>query len=681
MSKKDDKMSLSEQDAAIRQLQKIFEILDSPNGTLEQFTRELAAWRMKYPLEKFSKYYYSAKKAYDENFLARWIGQWLAVLVMRAMETDKQKQKRLFDNLVESLDKAKDERAEVKVVFAWKAQLYQEGFSLNQFDKTLAKEVLKKLILPHKKLRRATQGERALTTIQLGSENKSATEIAEELRVWQNKYVYKDLSEPTQKKFKKMFAEILEVRDKKVLDQQAAVKEIKDYVSSMNPNENPEDRIASILSKCDYEHFDDYCKQEISELTAEAINLFDDTTINPSRISSAEEDLSGISTYMSPAERQAIKVLKYAPPKIEAYYVWACDNRNINFGSEAIKEIMLLYRKAGFPKSKLVSKSYNIPLLQANASSKEISRVMELTVFAIFSMLYNKERLSSTDKGKLSKAISMVIPVEDNVVNDNTSTMTESELEDPINNIQEAEAIVSTDNSIVEESGKEGQTIDNSVSLMVEDIFENPEATTYDLTTPEHSSVILNNSLEVIDDSGAVSEGSKSEIIINRNQRTPENMEAHEDIGAPEDIKEILEDTQTSKDMQTSEDNISYQIAIAEDNHTNTNSFDYTSEITDSYAIATLEDNDNTTKHHVEQKSFSEEVKFDSSLPEQNEITESTSDNLTTSNDHSNSLFPKAEEQVIEHNDLIIVGSLLGVMIPTYKAQLESYKELQKTDQ
>ena len=439
---KDNKNELSEADQqrALDELCMIF-VEFQQNGDVEQFVHLIAAWKKKYPLDSFTVPNIKLKiqAILDEEYLSRYVEHWIAELVLKINEDKQEKQKKYYNELIEAFNSAgEDDVKRLAAVVKWKKKLREDGFLLNNFDNYYARQIFPLLLLPRKNLKLQAEAQDSLSKIVEQSKEMGHERLLQEVTAWQNKHVLKDFPERIQKELNKSVADLFVLIGKKN-EQEHALQEIQDVISSGQVNVNPSEEIPNILSKYDYEKFDDPSKLAIAALTAKAMGLYD---LAMSQINSEEPVLT---SYIPPVQVNAIAILNDIVAKnnsIETLFYWIYTNRKIDFVPEAINQIKECFRKAGYPIPK--GGEFKIPTLPTTVTADTLKDTMELTVLNYLGMLYtDNNNLSTISKDNIAKTYSkkeelasvakIVIPVEDSALQESTKPLEVEKKEDTPN--------------------------------------------------------------------------------------------------------------------------------------------------------------------------------------------------------------------------------------------------------
>jgi len=465
------------------------------NGNFASLEPRIAIWENKYPLSDFTNpdIIRKIKTILNKDYLSRLVGDYLASQVLH----EKQKQNQYYENLkqiIETAKKAKTtqgyEKAK-KEVAQWKKSLYDEGFSIYDFDKYYTKKIFKMLLLPSQELLKQKEASESLKKLVESSKEMRSEELSNEISSWQNKHSLGTFPDDLKKELNSITADVFKsVSIKK--SEESAMHEVQEYTNSGNMN-SPVEEIPKLLAKYDYETFSDRAKSQISILTFEAVSL-SELTLDKQKLETDKPILN----YIPPLQQAALHDLKNIFSKnthdMERLFEWIYLNRKIDFVPEAKDEIKALFSMAGF--SKPTSGEYSIPALQANIKNltpKDIEDVQEQVVLNYLGILYmdnktlstiakdnistirDKHEVLSAARNKDKPEVTMVLPVTDNLPLAPLQKVTEPEslkaLSKEDNKIDGNSATKGIESSVAAEVCDEDA---EEINILIEDILKDP---------------------------------------------------------------------------------------------------------------------------------------------------------------------------------------------------------------
>lgn len=427
------------------------------NGDFASLEPMIALWESKYPLARFTdqEIIRKIKTILNKDYLSRLVGDYLASQVLH----EQQKQQEFYENLRKIINTAKKQNTKKgyenakKEVAKWKTSLYENGFSIFDFNKNYSREIFKMLLMPSKKLAEIEEASDSLKKLMQYSTEMKSEELSLEISSWKDKYSIDTFPDDLKKELNSIAGDILQSISTK-RDEETAIQEMQEYLATVESKSqtSPAEEIPKILSKYDYSDFSEDVKSQILLLTTEAMSLIElaldktETVIN----------VSTNSNYIPPVQKEALYDLRTIFDKnsrdINGLFNWIYINRKINFVPSAVEEIKAMFSMAGF--SKPLSGEYSIPSLGENTNNlnvKEVTNIKEKVVLNFLGILY-------TDNKSLSNV------AKDNIANIKSTSIVEDLIKPKTTIVLQAE-----DNEQVADTDSEEE-----INIFIEDILNDP---------------------------------------------------------------------------------------------------------------------------------------------------------------------------------------------------------------
>lgn len=544
----------------------------------------IAIWKHKYKLDNLSdiekiftnrEVARKIKSILNRDYLSRLIGDYLASKVL----AEQKSQQNYYDSLkkiIEKANKNKDYKTAKKEVVRWKNDLHSNGLNIYDFNKVYTRNILKMLLLPSQELEKQQEASESLKTLVERSRGVRSDELYSEITSWQNKYSIDSFPDDLKKELNSITTDVFSSISLK-RDEETALQEMQDYVSTEDGKNSPADEIPRILSKYNYDKFSEESKKKIRDFATEAMSLTE-LTVNNAELTPTKDSKSTTLGYIPPLQKAALFDLKNIFSKnahdLSSLFDWIYLNRKINFVPSAVDELKAMFSMAGFKKPQ--SNDYSIPSLNTDTkklSKKDISKVQEQVVLCYLGILYaDNKSLSAVSKNNISeihkkekvlsvvgentntKKAPIVLPVQDDTIvtslpdnsldssspkGKNTSASNTESIPISKTNIDtEPQVIIpvtdtislstsSTVSSILEtkdfDSQEELDESSDEINILIDNLLENP-LETFEINPPKteaaknndktSNTVIPESEKEVLQDKGTTNLAEKEETSV-----------------------------------------------------------------------------------------------------------------------------------------------------------------------
>lgn len=312
---------------------------------------KIAAWKQKYPIDKFLNPYIIAKikRILSAEYLEYLLGRELAARILK----EKEKQDAAFQELQDIIKTAKGEQNFKKTereIAKWR-----KNHSLYSFNKTYRTKILRLIsteyissITENKKREKAVEEFKRLKSDVKAYDSKRTKE---EVDKWMKKFPAEEFHAAYNKEIAKITTESLEFTAQK-LTQENAVFEVENALEEARKDNRQDmlNRIPSILAKYNTDKFEDDTKKQILELTRESLILGTAISLQQeisgvSQMENEEYDIGSLSQRAASIEFR--KILDKNPHNVTGILDWIHKYRNVNFSDVPKETILTEFMKAG----------------------------------------------------------------------------------------------------------------------------------------------------------------------------------------------------------------------------------------------------------------------------------------------------------------------------------------------